>query len=477
LTEADVSTSDIVADYVIVGGGAVGLAFADTLLESSDATMVLVDRRDAPGGHWNDAYPFVRLHAPSATYGVASMPLGEGRVDTGGPDPGLPERAGAAALCAYFDALLRYRLLPSGRVRWLPMTDWHPDGTAVSRLTGARLRLRARRRVVDATFADTRVPATHGPGFRVASGVRCIDPGSLVRLREPPEGWTIVGAGKTAMDAAVWLLGHGVDPDAITWIRPRDAWLLDRARLQPSGALRGAAVEALAVQAEAAATSASTRDLFARLESAGFMRRIDEDVEPTMFRCATVGAEELAMLRRIRHVVRLGRVTAIEPRRIVLERGEIPTSPGRVHVHCTADGIHHRPPEPVFRPGRIVLQYVRRCAPSFSAALVARLEATLPDDASRNAMCTPVPVPDEPLDWLRMQLLEARNQRAWNASPALRDWLAGCRLDVATALFGDAAGERDPRTAAAYARYRRAAGGALSRMSALVEAAEPGLAA
>ena len=49
------------AGYVVVGAGAVAMAFADTLLDESGATMILVDRRDRPGGYWNDAYPFVRV--------------------------------------------------------------------------------------------------------------------------------------------------------------------------------------------------------------------------------------------------------------------------------------------------------------------------------------------------------------------------------------------------------------------------------
>ena len=32
--------------------------------------VTLVDRREGPGGHWQQAYPFVRLHAPSTYYGV-----------------------------------------------------------------------------------------------------------------------------------------------------------------------------------------------------------------------------------------------------------------------------------------------------------------------------------------------------------------------------------------------------------------------
>ena len=53
-------------DYLIIGSGAVGMAFADTLLDETDAHITIVDRHGKPGGHWNDAYPFVSLHQPSA---------------------------------------------------------------------------------------------------------------------------------------------------------------------------------------------------------------------------------------------------------------------------------------------------------------------------------------------------------------------------------------------------------------------------
>jgi cation diffusion facilitator CzcD-associated flavoprotein CzcO len=65
-----VTKNAIVTDYLIVGAGAAGMAFADSLIADSDANVVLVDRRHPPGGHWNDAYPFVRLHQPSPFYGV-----------------------------------------------------------------------------------------------------------------------------------------------------------------------------------------------------------------------------------------------------------------------------------------------------------------------------------------------------------------------------------------------------------------------
>ena len=36
----------IEADYLVVGAGAMGLAFTDTLVSESDATVVVVDRND-----------------------------------------------------------------------------------------------------------------------------------------------------------------------------------------------------------------------------------------------------------------------------------------------------------------------------------------------------------------------------------------------------------------------------------------------
>ena len=91
------------ADYLVVGAGASGMAFADSLITSSDAEVVIVDRRHGPGGHWNDTYPFIRLHQPSAYYGVNSMPLGTDTIDTQGVNAGMYERASGNELCAYYE--------------------------------------------------------------------------------------------------------------------------------------------------------------------------------------------------------------------------------------------------------------------------------------------------------------------------------------------------------------------------------------
>jgi cation diffusion facilitator CzcD-associated flavoprotein CzcO len=89
-------------DYLVVGAGASGLAFVDTLVAEADADVTVIDRRDAPGGHWLQAYPFVRLHTPSAYYGVNSLALGEDRIDLAGENAGYYERAKGDEVCRYF---------------------------------------------------------------------------------------------------------------------------------------------------------------------------------------------------------------------------------------------------------------------------------------------------------------------------------------------------------------------------------------
>ena len=69
-------------DYLVVGAGASGMAFIDSLLLHTRAparpSVLLLDRRAAPGGHWNDAYPFVTLHQSARNYGVESVRLEDG---------------------------------------------------------------------------------------------------------------------------------------------------------------------------------------------------------------------------------------------------------------------------------------------------------------------------------------------------------------------------------------------------------------
>ena len=133
-------TSTLQTDYLVVGAGALGMSFVDSVIEHSDADIVMVDRRHRPGGHWLDSYPFVQLHQPSMNYGVNSTPLGQDRVEPDGSDTGFYERASGTEICGYFDEVMRHRLLASGRVRFFPMCDYLGDRRFRSRLTDRETR-------------------------------------------------------------------------------------------------------------------------------------------------------------------------------------------------------------------------------------------------------------------------------------------------------------------------------------------------
>src|SRR3954469_8810879 len=295
----------IETDYLVVGAGAGGMAFTDALLSHSDATVTIVDRRHAPGGHWLDAYPYVRLHQPSTFYGVSSVPLGRDAVDTAGTNAGFYELAGADEIRAYFAHVMERHFLPTGRVRYLPSCDHVGEGRVVSRLSRKSWQVRVGRKVVETAYLEGAVPATSPPPFEVADGVRCVPAGEIARLAERPDGFVIIGAGKTALDAGAWLIEQGVAPSAIRWIKPREAWWANR-RFQQPHALLPEMYRGFALQLEAMAQAASVQDLFARLEAQGFFLRIDSAVMPTMFRGAVISEAELRLLRRIEDVVRLG---------------------------------------------------------------------------------------------------------------------------------------------------------------------------
>ncbi len=144
----------IETDYLVVGAGATGMAFTDTLIAETNAHVVLVDRGHAPGGHWNSAYPFVRLHQPSSYYGVNSRTLGSDTIDRVGWNEGLYELATVGEVCAYFDQVMHQDLLPSGQVSYFPMAEYLGDGRFRT-LAGSDYTVDVRRRVVDGTYLKT----------------------------------------------------------------------------------------------------------------------------------------------------------------------------------------------------------------------------------------------------------------------------------------------------------------------------------
>ncbi len=430
--------NSIETDYLIIGSGAVGLAFTDTLIDESDADVVIVDRHGKPGGHWNDAYSFVALHQPSAFYGVNSLPLGTNRKDSFGVNKGLYELASGPEVSGYFENVMRQKLLPSGRVRYFPMADYQGGGRFVSLLSGEETQVNVRRKTVDATYYGTSVPSTHRPRYTVAKGVRLITPNGLPQLwmdqtitkaAVRPAHFVIIGAGKTAMDAAVWLLSSGANPASITWVMPRDSWLLNRLRTQPGAEFFYETIGGQADLMEAFAQASSLDDLFLKLEAADVMLRIYPDVTPSMFHYATISKGEIEQLQRITTVIRMGRVQSIDASGLKLDQGDVPMGDGTLYIDCTASAVEPRPPIPIFNGNLITPQLVRAPQPAFSAALVAFVEANYEGDDAKNQICRTVPFPHDLNQYPACNMANMMNQMAWMQDPLLSKWIHDSRLD------------------------------------------------
>jgi hypothetical protein len=429
---------EVETDYLVVGAGASGMAFADTLVAHTDAEVVLVDRRHRPGGHWLDAYPFVRLHQPSAYYGVESRTLGNDRIDEHGPNAGFYERASGPEICDYYSRVLDEHLLPTGRVRFVGTSEFrgaNGDGhLAVSLLDGSETLVKARRKLVDATYVQSEIPSRHLPVFTVEPGVTLVPPNDLVDLPEPADRFTVVGAGKTGMDTCVWLLEAGVDPDRIRWIRARDPWQFDRNFMQPLD-LVGSIMRLRARWVETAAAAENGYDFARRLEDAGVFVRIDPSVEPSAFRGATVSAREIDALRTIERVVRASRVRSIGRTTVTTDTGDIPGGPREVYVDCTAAGVRPTVPRPVFEPGRITIQYVTTGLIPWCAATIAVVESTGVPDEEKNRLCPPVVFSGDAADLARFAYCAMQGQVARARDEVVGPWSAASRLNPGQAAL------------------------------------------
>lgn len=393
-------------DYLVIGAGAVGLAFVDTLLdEDPDCHITIVDKHARPGGHWNDAYPFVALHQPSATYGVNSIELCPDRVDTHGHNKGMYPLAKHAEILAYYGKLMEERMLPSGRVAYYPLTEYRGRTanahTVRGILSGEETGVTVRRKLVDGTYFKTSVPSTHKPGFEIAPDARCAIPGDLPGLWKEadnlPEHFIVLGGGKTAMDTAIWLLEAGVAPERIGWVRPRDSWMFNRRLLQPAHVAIESLIEFQLALVECAVASDSGDEMLLKLEERGVFLRLDPSVTPKMMHYAVISEAEVEMLQTINQVYRQGRVSRIDSAAMQFGDERVAVPQNTLFIDCTATAVPFEARanvKPFFDGDTITLQLVQTPFVAYSAALAAFIEANFETDEEKNALCPPAPLTD-----------------------------------------------------------------------------------
>jgi hypothetical protein len=354
-----------VTDYLVIGAGAASMSFVDTIVtECPDATVTIVDRHQAPGGHWNDAYDYVHLHQPSLLYGVASEQLEGNWLKLVLTKATLPwhHRASKAALLVHYNMLMK-KWVANGTVQYFPNCKYDfskkPSANDEDKVhTFQKLdesqsyEIRVREKLVNGISGECRVPSKYPLEFSVDDSVTVKTPNQLFKeaadfkqgqgwfsrdkTKISPKKYVVLGCGKTAMDAVFFLQREmGVPADSISWVMPNDVWMLRREgpgtpSSWPEALLRN---------------DMDVHKAMLMLERDGVFTRIDEKVIPTKYRFPVVGAEELGYLRRVENMIRQGRMTDIaksnngELLSATFQKGDpIDFSPDTVFVHCASPG-------------------------------------------------------------------------------------------------------------------------------------------
>ena len=410
------------------------MAFVDTLIEHSDADVVMVERRHRPGGHWLDSYPFVQLHQPSRYYGVNSTPLGQDRIEPDGTDAGFYERASGTEICGYYDEIMRHRFLASGRVRFFPMCDYLGDRRFRSRVTGRVTDVTVRRHVVDATYMASRVPATDPAAVRRGRR-RPLRPGRRAdhTSRTPPAGYVIVGGGQDrdgrhllAARSRHGSRRHHVDPSA-RLVDPQSRVLPARAGSRT--------FEGVVLELEAIVASDSVEEVYERLEDRRGgaphrpVRRADDD-EGRDGRASG----ELEQLRRIENVVRLGHVERIEldrdhaRARLDPDQSRSSARPlrgGGTERQPAASDLHRRHDH---APAR------HACQPDVVGRAAGLRRSTGRTTAEKNRLCPPTVAAHAVRLPPRAVLAGIRTEMGWQEAPDLQEWLDHSRLNLMSGL-------------------------------------------
>jgi len=402
-------------DYLVVGAGAFAMAFIDELIHNTkDVTVVVVDKRAKPGGHWNDAYPMVRLHQPAATYGVNSRILGQGGADL----------ASKYQILAYYEQVME-DLVATGRVRYFPQCQYVENGRFVSLLCpDVQYEVTVKKKMVDATRLTTSVPATTSPQYEVGSNVNLVPINGLADIKNPWEKYMVIGAGKTGLDALLYLLDHGVDPERICWVVSNDCWYFNRDMAEMENfqiSVTGQFNGILAAE--------NLDEMYENYEKAGIFMRIDKSIQPRKMRAATCSPVEMEKIGRIQNIVRLGRIVRIEESEILFTSGQkIPTSKKTLHIDCSAAGTSFPPVRKIFSGSTINLQMVQAAQPTFSGSVIAAVEIAAPDDDEmKNDICTPIPGFQDREDWPRLMRETLLNAEKFGRLLGFR-WLRSRRL-------------------------------------------------
>jgi len=404
----------IETDYLIIGAGAMALAFADEIFTLNKTTnLVLLDRRARFGGHWLDAYDYVHLHQPAAFYGVNSLKLEKEGTDL----------SSKKEILAYYNKIYE-KFIASGRVQFFGQYNYNDNFTATSLSEPTNtIDFKVNQKVVDARYMNVEIPATHAPKFSVSPQVNLVPLNDLIHQYKLAKEFYVIGNGKTGIDAVLFLLEKGISPNNIYWIAPNDAWFFNRDQVQI-----GDITKELLTHGDYMKTANKADDIFFAKEKTGGIFRLDKRVLPKKWRCATISEAELHNLRKIKNMIRKGRIKSITPTLIQFQNEDITYAKEDVlFVNCSADGLAKKPSIPIFNGKHITLQPVVFCQTVFSSAIAAKLELSNLSDTQRNKV-QPIPHPEVKEDWV--QVFSATIDNLLILNKYFPIWMYSARLNL-----------------------------------------------
>lgn len=416
----------IKSDYVIIGAGAMGMAFADEIFSNSDCSITIVDKRDAPGGHWQDSYSFIVTEQSAESYGVNSQEFENTNVN----EEGFGHQATSKEIKAYYAHLIT-KYINSGRVHYYPNSEFSWANHSITTNKGRAQNIEATKKYVDATLTGTVLSLNHTPNFEVRDGVHCVPPNEIPKLQSNYDSIYVVGGGKTAIDSILWMLNQGRSADTINWIKSEDAWLLNNANIQHSPEFLHGSFEAVARQAEIVLESNSLEEVAQKLNNDKIWLRIDPEVFPNLIKGASVTEKQIDQLRLVKNVVRKGKLRAIDSQQLYFADSTEKLSSSFLLVDCSATGIPSQVKNPVdiFQHDRINLLSVRSFQATFSAAIIGKIETLNFADKQRNRLVRPLGPMGTLNDWARNQALQNKNEMRYAMNPDLTQWLSSARLN------------------------------------------------
>jgi hypothetical protein len=233
------------------------------------------------------------------------------------------------------------------------------------------------------------------------------------------------------MDVAVWLMHMGVEASNISWVRPRETWLINRASTQPGAKFAANSIGWQLEQMRIGATATSGDEIFLHLEKHGHMFRLDQSSLPSKFHYPTISQGEVDLLRRIEHVIKIGRVSLIEPGVLHGVNGDAKVPLDSLFIDCTATAAKRTAVSPIWQGEKITPAILQVPLVSLSAAIAGFIEATFDTNKEKNALAMPIQMTDTPADYPQAMLGNVMNRMLWSKNPAIMSFLNTARLDPA----------------------------------------------